>query len=344
MADSRNIHFVGSLGMADAETAFRTLAYTVGTGAKRYPDGEPGSRSKWIQYQGDRFENDPNFQHSRTIPAGKGVGPYDRRLFKLDESLDCETVELTLGYAEEAIKSYECFQWLKSESVIAAPTRFQVSLPTPTAVLQSFIEPDQIATVEPVYERAMINEVSQIIDAIPRDQLSIQWDIATEIIAHDIEGQIRLYYEDIFEGTLIRVARLCGAVPEPVELGIHLCYGDPGHKHVVEPKDLGTSVKFTNGLIDAVGRSVQFIHMPVPRDRDDEAFYAPLNNLNLPDRTELILGLVHHTGGLAGTNKRLARAGQVVKEFGIATECGFGRRNPETISELLTIHMDAAKQ
>jgi hypothetical protein len=26
-------------------------------------------------------------------------------------------------------------------------------------------------------------------------------------------------------------------VPAEVELGLHLCYGDPGHKHVVEPKD-----------------------------------------------------------------------------------------------------------
>lgn len=344
MSDPRNIHFVGSLGMADPETAFRTLADTVGAGAKRYPDGEPGARSRWIQYQGDRFETDPLIEHSRTIPAGPGVGPYDRRLFRLRDDLDPAGIELALGYAEEATRSHQTFQQLMDEGVIPPGTRFQVSLPTPAAVLQSFIEPDHIATMEPVYERAMLAEIAQIVGAIPHHQLTIQWDIATEIIAHDIEGHLRLYYDDILDGTLERVARLTQPAEESIELGIHLCYGDPGHKHVVEPADLATCVKFANGLAGTIDRSIQYVHMPVPRDRDDAAYFAPLEALELGPETEVILGLVHHTGGLATTERRLDRATETIAEFGIATECGFGRRDPETIGELLAIHVEAARR
>ena len=82
--------------------------------------------------------------------------------------------------------------------------------------------------------------------------------------------------------------------------------------------------------------------MPVPRDRDDDAYFAPLRRLRLPPHTELCLGLVHHTDGVAGTRRRLAAAEKHVQNFSIATECGFGRRPPATIPELLRIHAEVA--
>jgi hypothetical protein len=82
--------------------------------------------------------------------------------------------------------------------------------------------------------------------------------------------------------------------------------------------------------------------MPVPRDRSDEAYFAPLRGLHLRPETELCLGLVHYTDGLDGTRRRLATAEKFVKDFSIATECGFGRRDPATIPELLRIHAQAA--
>jgi hypothetical protein len=82
--------------------------------------------------------------------------------------------------------------------------------------------------------------------------------------------------------------------------------------------------------------------MPVPRDRSDDAYFAPLKSLRLPPSTQLCLGLVHYTDGVAGTKKRLATAEKFVRDFSIATECGFGRRPPETLPELLRIHAEAA--
>jgi hypothetical protein len=53
---------------------------------------------------------------------------------------------------------------------------------------------------------------------------------------------------------------------------------------------------------------------------------------------------VHHTDGIDGTRARLATAQRFVTDFSIATECGFGRRDPKTIAELLRIHALASDE
>ena len=83
--------------------------------------------------------------------------------------------------------------------------------------------------------------------------------------------------------------------------------------------------------------------MPVPIDRSDDAYFAPLADLKLQAGTELFLGCVHAGDGVEGTRKRIAAASRHVSAFGIATECGMGRcKTPEVVTELLQIHADAA--
>ncbi|MBA2680567.1 MAG: hypothetical protein H0U76_19495 [Ktedonobacteraceae bacterium] len=78
--------------------------------------------------------------------------------------------------------------------------------------------------------------------------------------------------------------------------------------------------------------------MPVPRNRADEAYFAPLRDLHLHPETKLYLGLVHNSDGVEGAQKRIAAAQQVVSDFGVATECGMGRRPEETIPDLIRLH------
>src|SRR5690606_9388649 len=115
-------------------------------------------------------------------------------------------------------------------------------------------------------------------------------------------------------------------VPAHVELLYHFCYGDAGHRHVVEPTDMGDMVELANRLSAGANRTIDLIHMPVPRDRSDEAYFEPLRRLALRPETELCLGLVHYTDGVEGARKRLATAEKFVRDFSIGTECGFGRR------------------
>ena len=83
--------------------------------------------------------------------------------------------------------------------------------------------------------------------------------------------------------------------------------------------------------------------MPVPRERSDDGYFAPLNEIRLRPETDLFLGLVHLTDGVDGARQRIGAATKYVTDFGVATECGFGRRPPETIQALLELHGDIAR-
>ncbi|MCY4427913.1 MAG: hypothetical protein OXC05_12920 [Halieaceae bacterium] len=140
-----------------------------------------------------------------------------------------------------------------------------------------------------------------------------------------------------------RFARLAEAIPDAVELGFHLCYGDLDAKHFIEPTDTGKATAMVNLITRSIDHPVGWIHLPVPVDRDDLAYFEPLANLELGAETELFLGLVHAGDGVEGTRRRIAAAEQVVENFGIATECGIARvRTPELVRELLHIHALAA--
>jgi hypothetical protein len=80
----------------------------------------------------------------------------------------------------------------------------------------------------------------------------------------------------------------------------------------------------------------------VPRDRSDLAYFEPFAGLALGPETDFYLGLIHLTDGLEGTKRRIEAARHVVPEFGVGTECGFGRRPPETVHELLRLHAEVA--
>jgi hypothetical protein len=138
------------------------------------------------------------------------------------------------------------------------------------------------------------------------------------------------------------VVDLGNRVPADIDLLYHLCYGDSNHRHVVEPTDMADMVEFSNRLARTIKRPIQLIHMPVPRNRADDAYFAPLQRLALRPETELCLGLVHYTDGVEGTKQRLAMAKKYADAFAIGTECGFGRRDPGTIPELLRIHAAVA--
>jgi methionine synthase II (cobalamin-independent) len=199
-----------------------------------------------------------------------------------------------------------------------------------------------VRRIWPFYERRLLEELDEITRAIPHGDLAIQIDIATEMHSFLEVPELQNAYpiEELVEA----FARLGNRVPTDVELGIHLCYGDPGHKHVREPTDTGRMVDLYHRLATAIQRPITWLHMPVPRDRDDESYFSPLHNLRLKSGTELYLGLIHLTDGIVGAKRRVAAAERVVSNFGIATECGFGRRPPDTVPELLRLHRAAVEQ
>ena len=249
-------------------------------------------------------------------------------------------------YADHAIKSYAVFAELKRQGVIPAQVKFQVDLVPAHSVIWLYVQEDLHPAVDKLFNDAVLREIDKIAAAIPHDQLAIQFDIASAVFARlernqpSSYGKTKLEMQETFAGIVVRLAN---HVPADIDLMFHFCYGDAGHKHVVEPTDMGDMVEFANRLTARVTRPIQMIHMPVPRGRSDDAYFAPLKQLALKPQTQLCLGLVHYTDGVAGTRARLATAKKYAKGFSIGTECGFGRRDPATLEELLRIHAEVAR-
>ena len=334
---NRKILLVGSVPLANAKEVFSEFATRLGELIPRIPDGETGVRTMWILCQKEVMAKTKNLKIHHQFDIAPGVAQIVYEV--ADPSKPVEFPEL--NYAAAAKNSYRQFTELKKVGKIAATTKFQVSLPTAVAVLSGFTVPELQALVEKPYTEALKKEVDEIARAIPHQELAIQWDVCHEVLF--LEGwKLETFVDRSKEGLLRRIVDLGKAVPSDIDLGFHLCYGDPGHKHLVEPSDLSLSVELANAIVDRSSRPVQWIHMPVPRNRQDDAYFEPLKNLRLPPTTELYLGLVHLTDGVAGARSRVETAKRYRSEFGVACECGFGRRNPETVLPLLDLHREVA--
>ena len=342
---ARNVHLVGSVPLANAREVFETVSAALGERLKRLPDGETGERGDWITWLEPIFGQNPAFVKSgeffRVHESGTG-----RERYALRPGLSPTDVRFgDLFYADVAKQSYAEFKRLRVAGKIPAGTKFQVDLVPAHSVIWLFLIEALHAPIDPIYNEALKREIDKLAAAIPHHDLAIQFDVASAVFARleRIEassyGCSKAEMHDTFANILVDLGN---RVPADVDLLYHLCYGDSNHRHVVEPTDMGDMVEFANRVSRRITRPVQLIHMPVPRNRADDAYFAPLRRLKLRDETELCLGLVHYTDGVEGTKQRLATAKKYAGGFSIATECGFGRRDPATIPELLRIHAAVA--
>src|SRR5215471_16877977 len=335
-----DVHLVGSIGLDTVEDVFRTVGKELGPHLKRVPDGEVGGRKLWISWQYPLLRASTFL---RPDPSGK-VRPTNRfALLTLGEGVAPADVHFgELGYMREARASYLDFFAARERGELPNNIRFQVCLPTPFAVVSSVVMPEVEPAVEAAYEKAMIAEVAAICRHIPHRDLATQWDLCNEMIVWDGQRTDAVpVLEEPKDALLARMKRLCAGVPEDVQLGVHLCYGDFAGRHFVEPKDAEKMVEFANALVTTIAHPFAWVHMPVPVERSDDAFHRPLAKLALPAGCELFLGVVHAKDGADGAKARIAAARRHAPAFGIATECGMARaRSEETVRQLLQIHAD----
>jgi hypothetical protein len=338
------VHLVGSIPLPDAETVFRTVSDAVGRHLARLPDGETGIRKTWIRFLQDVLAENPAIELAKDVPRlkfvqwdGKVIREIPRLRIKPGARPDANAFKT--GYADMAIESWRLFDRLQQAGAIPAQVKFQISIPTPIAPTYNNMVPGDRPKLLPPLTQHFIGEVAKIASALPNDRIAIQWDVCQEVLAW--EG----YYEqgpvDFRTETIDVLAKIGDATPTAIDLGYHLCYGSPADEHMVQPKDAGIMVEMTNAIVAAVTRPIQFVHMPVPKGRTDDAYFAPLAKLRLPKETELYLGLIHHNDA-AGDAARLAAARRHTRVDGIGTECGMARGDPARLPALLAAHARAA--
>jgi len=329
---------VGSVPLTDAEAVFAASSRYLGERLARFPDGETGVRRNWIAWQ---F---PVFAGLRTLEqTGTKAREYQLHApFRIRDGYRAADLRFpALGFAREAKASYAGFRRMRSEGLVHANARFMVALPTPWAPVYSYIDYADQHAVQPVYERALMKELAEILAVVPHHELAIQWDVATEMSW--LEQVYPAPFADVPEDHVFgELKRLGEAVPADVQLGYHLCYGSMNNRHWKEPDDTALLVRVANRLFREVDRPIHFLHMPVPIDRDDDAYFAPLAGLQRPAGCELYLGLLHLDDGVEGALRRLATARRHSSGFGIACECGLGRRPPDVAQSWLALHEQVA--
>ncbi len=251
VAPPDSVHLVGSIGLDTVDDVYRTVGGLLGPYLRRVPDGEVGGRKLWISWQYPLLRASA---YLRPDPSG-AIRPTNRfPLLTLAEGVAPGDVRFgELGYAREARASYLDFVAARDNGTLPKNIRFQVCLPTPFAVVSSVVVPAVLPAVEAAYERAMIAEVASLCRHIPHRDLCIQWDVCNEMVIWDGQPSDAVPSNISHEAIIERMHRLCAAVPDDVELGLHLCYGDFGARHFVEPKDAARMVDFANALSQSAG-------------------------------------------------------------------------------------------
>lgn len=344
---SRPSLLVGSVNLPGREAVFDAVSRRLRDDIRYVPDGETGDRKKWVAWELNRIADLPEvvvddamfFRH-------EAYGEQRVPTMSAAEGVDLAAVDFgPWRYADEAVPSYETFVAEREAGKFRSDARFQVSLPTPMMFAMNF--PNDLATIRAALEGELGDEVERMLRGIPAADLALQWDVAGEVIAQEQlrAGGVETWTAEptwpISDAT-DSVARASVRLPDDALLGVHLCYGDPEGEHLVPPKDLRVPVEFANSCARAIRRRLDWVHMPVPIEREDDSFFAPLADLELASETTLYLGLIHKEDGVEGARRRIAAASKYVEDFGIATECGMGREPSDRIDDLLILHHEAS--
>ena len=327
------VHFNGGVNLPDAATVLRTLAERVPRGVRRLPDGEPGERAGWIGYQVPRLLATPGLERVEAT----GDDPYAASAVRLPAGTDAEKIEWPdLGYAAEYANSYATFRRLRDEGVVPAGVRFQVEYPTPVAV-GALVDPDGRDRFVRSYGRALTADLDRLLGEIPHDDVAVQWDAAVETVLVDQQP-------DTLADLAGQLAALLDHVPDNVPAGLHLCYGDAGHVHMMEPESLAPQVTLANAVAERAAPA--WVSFTVPQYRDDEKFFAPLAELRTAPATELYLALVpYHPDRQADgtTDRQVALVDRFLpsgRAWGICTECGMARAERADVPRLLDLHRE----
>ena len=302
---ARNVHLVGSVPMADAEEVFETVSAALGTRIKRIPDGETGERGDWITWLEPVFADNPAFAEvGRILPRprerhrARALHAARRRRAAgraLRQSVLC-------GYRQGFLCGVQA-----AEGGGKNPRRHQVPGRSGAGALGHLAVPGRSRCTRRSIRSTTTRSSARSTRSPPPSRMtswrsSSTWprrcSRGSSATRRRATARGKAEMQETFSNILVDLGN---RVPADIDLLYHLCYGDSNHRHVVEPTDMGDMVEFANRVSRRIERPVQLIHMPVPRNRSDDAYFEPLRRLALRPETELCLGLVHHTDGVDGT-------------------------------------------
>jgi hypothetical protein len=347
-----------------ADTVFEALAQHLGTLAPRYPDGE---QAGWIQHAQRQIAEHPALEpipRSESSAVGVAIAGY-----RLKAEVRPNEVSFgSFGHSKNAITSYREFKRLKDAGTIPSGTRFQVTLPAPGQMSWSIhMLPQHIL---PILSRALWQDVREILEAIPAEDLTIHLDLGMDVAYEEYLRRPWAFDRSKGPGWMLQLeetprtldqtttaaAWVVNQVPANVEVGFHLCSMWHGYRDAGQ--DNHVLVDVANALTERITRPIAYIHVPIIPEHNKVKDFQPFARLKLQPDTQLYLGLINLEDGLEGARKRIELANAAgLANFGVGFFCGMGRpgavRIPgqssgqypteENIGEVLDLHRQVAE-
>jgi len=343
------VYLVGSMQGDSTDAVFRLAGSRLGPWLSRLGDGEIGPGRRWVFREYTAYKDVDGLE---VVHAADALFP----VIGLAEGADPSSVVLKdLNYAEKAAESYQLFKERQADGTIPEGVRFLVSIPSSRTAMMVMIAQDARAALAPLRDARLREDLERLLDVVPAEELAICFDAIESPAWRD--GQLLLggtaTHEELLEGLLAPLAW----IPEAVEVGFHLCYGDQNARRdktvgsvAGEGLDVGDGAegdeRLAGSLIDGylsalaelgsaifeqAPRPVQFLHMPTVHavEAITPEAYAPLAGLRVPDGAQIYLGVVDLDGGVEATRRHVAAAATALPRFGISTECGIGRVSEE---------------
>jgi hypothetical protein len=334
-------HLNGSINLGSAEEAITAVARALGGRIPRVPDGET-TRKLWVNSLVPHLHQVSGLElvESRWMDSIA----YEFPTFRVRPGVEPRDIDFgPVEYADTALEGYRVFERVRADGLLPGTCRFQVSLPTPTGLIGLFVEPASVDDLLPVLAEHLGREIARLLEHVPADDLAVQWDVAPEMafMAGGVPGLPTVPVDMVVEQ--LRV--LSTFVPPDVNLGFHLCYGDPRPdtdppgQQVIVPADTGFVVSVVNAVDAAIERPVQWYSFPTPAGQAvDGNYFRPLGDLRT--EAQIQLGLVDDADGVAGSRRRADLAREHLPDFGVGTVCGLGRRRSSAVGPLLDLHRD----
>ena len=335
---------VGSIPLNSAAEVFETSHRYLGPYLASLPDGETGPRTIWIGYLArDVYDGHPDIRTVQKLDVTKPTSFKDtsnRWIFRLKNSTSVPRFET--GYARFALEFYAQLVRLRVVGKVSEKVRFQVCFPSAASAYASYFDdPNDWPRMAAAYEDAFRRDIAQILETVPADDLAVQIDVCVEF--RDIKGGLvgSPPRPNKLEETAQAVARLASHVPAEVVLGVHWCYGTLGGWPMVRIDDLDLCTRLSNATVSDASRPVDYIHMPALRQGGD-GYFAPLKNLDT-GALRIYLGIIHHTDGMEGFRRRFDVAKRHLRDFGVASVCGYGRLGADDTRAAFELHREAGK-
>jgi hypothetical protein len=327
---SRRAHLVGAWPGRNPEHAMETALDHLAPFLDRMSDGETGDRSLWVTSGIDTFRANPDVE---MLHDGTWTSYEDTARWAVREGGTLDPANIRLHYRNAFERSYPAFQVLR-ERYDRPDLRFQVGIPAPMDLAVYTFGPAAFGdpSIGAACAEATLREVAEIAARADDDVVfQIETVLALVAAAREPEPAAQAEVARQFAGGLTDfVAR----APEGTHWGIHLCLGDFHHRAYGNMTDTGALVALANALAAGwpVGRTLDYIHVPFAAASEppvvDEAFYAPLRQLRLPDDVRLVAGFLHEKLDHEAHKALMARIEEHVgRRVDIAAACGLGRRD-----------------